>query len=116
MACSPAYTQTTWCSRSGSESFGACGENVCCLRYCLIFSFAAALEMLLVRLSENEVILEGTIYLAVNRVKRAEAPRECVRRAVCEMLHADDAIVVSWSPDGLARITTIKVRVFGPWD
>ena len=38
---------------------------------------------------------------------------ECVRRAICRVLYADDACIVSRSPRGLGRMMVIFVKVFG---
>ena len=46
-------------------------------------------------------------------MRGTETPLESVRRAVCRTLYADDAVVVSRLPDGLARVMTAVVRVWG---
>ncbi|CAM9955242.1 unnamed protein product [Sphacelaria rigidula] len=74
---------------------------------------AAALEVVLVRFSEDDIILEDVVYLDEETVRETETPLERARRAVWGMLHADDAAVVSRSPNGLARMMSVIVLVFG---
>ena len=86
-----------------------------CVLSPLLFNifFAAALEVVLVRFSEDDVILKDMVYLDEETVEETETPLERVKRAVWGMLYADDAAVVSRSADGLARMMTVIVRVFG---
>ena len=76
--------------------------------------FAAAIEVVLVRFSEDDTILKDLVYLEEEAGVGARTPLERARRAVWGMLYADDAGVVSRSQQGLTRMmTTIIVEVFG---
>ena len=76
-----------------------------------IFS-AAAIEVVLVRFSEEHTILNDLVYLEEEAGVGAGTPLERARRAVWGMLYADDAGVVSRSQEGLTRMMTIIVEVF----
>ena len=73
--------------------------------------FAAAIEVVLVRFSEDDTILKDMVYLEEEAGVGAGTPLERARRAVWGMLYADDASVVSRSQEGLTRMTII-VEVF----
>ncbi|CAB1109362.1 unnamed protein product [Ectocarpus sp. CCAP 1310/34] len=73
--------------------------------------FAAPLEIIVTRFSQDEVIVRDLVYLKEEE-RRGEGLLDRVRRAVWGMLYADDAGVVSKSADGLARMMTIIVEVF----
>ena len=75
--------------------------------------FAAAIEIVLVRFSEDDIILKDLVCLEEEAGVGAGTPLERARRAVWGMLYADDAGVVSRSQEGLTRIMTIIVDVFG---
>ena len=75
--------------------------------------FAAATEVVLVRFGEDDTILKDLVYLEEEAGVGAETPLECARRAVWGMFYADDAGVVSRSQEGLARMMTTIVEVFG---
>ena len=75
--------------------------------------FAAATEVVLVRFSEDDTILKDLVYLEEGAGVGAETPLEHARRAVWGMFYADDAGVVSRSQEGLARMMTTIVEVFG---
>ena len=75
--------------------------------------FAAATEVVLVRFSEDDTILKDLVYLKEEAGVGAGAPLERARRAVWGMLYADDAGVVSISQEGLTRMITTIVEVFG---
>ena len=75
--------------------------------------FAAATEVILVRFSEDDTILKDLVYLDEEAGVGAETPLERARRAVWGMFYADDASVVSRSQEGLARMMTTIVEVFG---
>ena len=78
-----------------------------------IFS-AAALQVALQRFSENPDILTDLVHLQEQPAKVGpETAMEFVRRAVWGMLYADDAYIVSRSPQGLERIMATLVDVFG---
>ena len=82
-----------------------------CFFLCTIF--AAATEVVLVRFSEDDTILKDLVYLEEEAGVGAGTPLERARRAVWEMFYADDAGVVSRSQEGLARMMTTIVEVFG---
>ncbi|CAB1118616.1 unnamed protein product [Ectocarpus sp. CCAP 1310/34] len=79
-----------------------------CVLFPLLFiiCFAAPLEVVLVRFSEDEVTLGDLVYLEEEAGTRAMTPLERVRKAVWGMLYADDAEFVSRSAEGLARMMT----------
>ena len=78
-----------------------------CVLSPLLFNifFAAATEVVLVRFSEDDTILKDGV--------RAVTPLERARRAVWGMVYADDAGVVSRSEEGLTRMMTTIMEVFG---
>ena len=86
-----------------------------CVLYPLLFNifFAAAIEVILVRFSEDDTIQKDPVYLEEEARVGARTPLERARRAVWGMLYADDAGVVSRSHEGLTRMMTIIVEVFG---
>ena len=86
-----------------------------CVLSPLLFNlfFAAATEVVLVRFSEDNTILNDLVYLEEEAGVGAETPLERARRAVWGMFYADDAGVVSRSQEGLARMMTTIVEVFG---
>ena len=86
-----------------------------CVLSPLLFNifFAAAIEVVLVRLSEDDSILKDLVYLEEDAGVGAGTRLERVRRAVWGMLYADDAGVVSRCQEGLTRMMTIIVEVFG---
>lgn len=76
--------------------------------------FAAALELVLARLIEDSANLKGMMYLDGEIGRGGGVPPGRVRRAVSGMLYADDAGVVSTSPDVMARVMTLSSTCFGP--
>ena len=86
-----------------------------CVLSPLLFNkfFAAAIEVVLVRFSEDDTILRDLVYLEEEAGVGAGTPLECARRAVWGMLYADDAGVVSRSQEGLTRMMTLIVEVSG---
>ena len=87
-----------------------------CVLSPLLFNifFAAGMEVVLQRFSEDGTILENLIFLDEGS---EDGPDETlldrVRRTVWGMLYADDAGIVSRSPARLARMMTVIVEVFG---
>ena len=86
-----------------------------CVLSPLLFNifFAAATEVILVRFSGDDTILKDLVYLEEEAGVGTETPLERARRAVWGMFYADDAGVVSRSQEGLARMMTTIVEVFG---
>ena len=86
-----------------------------CVLSLLLFNifFAAAIEVVLVRFSEDDTILKDLVYLEEEAGVEAGTLLERARRAVWGMLYADDAGVVSRYREGLTRIMTTIVEVFG---
>ena len=75
--------------------------------------FAASLEVIAIRFSEDKVIMENLVFL--KKETETGGPTtilDKVRRAMWAILCADDAGVVSMSADGLDRMMTINVEVF----
>ena len=87
-----------------------------CVLSPLLFNifFAAVMEVVLQRFSEDDTILENLVFLDEGS---GSGPHETlldrVQRAVWGMLYADDAGIVSRSPAGLVRMLMIVVKVFG---
>ncbi|CAB1108585.1 unnamed protein product [Ectocarpus sp. CCAP 1310/34] len=74
------------------------------------------LEVVAIRFIEDDIVLRSLVCLEEGKTEaggREETPLDRVRRAVWGMLYADDAGVVSRSAEGLARMMTIIVEVFG---
>ena len=65
------------------------------------------------RFSEDDTILKDLVYLEEEPGVGAGTPLERARRAVWGMLYADDAGIVSRSQEGLTRMMTTIVEVFG---
>ena len=65
------------------------------------------------RFSEDDTILKDLAYLEEEAGVGAGTPLERARRAVWGMLYVDDAGVVSRSQEGLTRMMTTIVEVFG---
>ena len=65
------------------------------------------------RFSEDDTILKDLVYLEEEAGVGAGTPLERSRRAVRGMLYADDAGVISRSQEGLTRMMTTIVEVFG---
>ena len=87
-----------------------------CVLSPLLFNifFAAVLLVALQRFSEDPDILADLVHLQEQPTKVGpEMAMECVRRAVWGMLYADDACIVSRSPQGLERMMATLVDVFG---
>ena len=87
-----------------------------CVLSPLLFNifFAAVLLVALQRFSEDADIIADLVHLQEQPAKIGpETALECVRRAVWGMLYADDACIVSRSPQGLERMMAIFVDVFG---
>ena len=73
--------------------------------------FAAATEVVLVRFSEDDTTLKDLVYLEEEAGVGARTPLK--RAAVWRVFYADDAGVISRSQEGLARMMTTIVEVFG---
>ena len=87
-----------------------------CVLSPLLFNvfFAAVMEVVLQRFSEDVTILEDLVFLDEGSGGGPdETLLDRVRRAVWGMLHVADARIVSRSPAGLARMMTVTVEVFG---
>ena len=74
--------------------------------------FAAVLTIVLKRFSEDTVKLAELVYLKESPTSMGPEPAmDYVRRAVSGMLYADDACIVSRSPQGLAKMMEVIVEV-----
>ena len=85
-----------------------------CVLSPLLFSifFAAVLTVVLQRFSEDTVILAELVRLKEPPTSmEPELAMDYVRRAVWGMLYADDACIVSRSPQGLAKMMEVIVEV-----
>ena len=78
-----------------------------------IIFFAAVLTVVLGRFSEDTVILAELVHLKELPTSMGPEPAtDYVRCAVWGMLYAEDACIVSRSPQGLAKIMEAIVEVF----
>ena len=74
--------------------------------------FAAVLNVVLQRFSEEPAILIELVHLKEPSTSMGPEPAtNLVRRAVWGMLYADDACIVSRSPQGLAKVMEVIVEV-----
>ena len=74
--------------------------------------FTTVLNVVLQRFSEDPAILAELVHLKKPSKSMGPEPAiEHVRRAVWGMLYADDACIVSRSPQGLAKIIKVIVEV-----
>ena len=86
-----------------------------CVLFPLLFNifFAAVLTVVLQRFSEDPVILAELVHLKEPPTSMGPEPAmDYVRRAVWGTLYADDACVVSRSPQGLAKMMGVIVEVY----
>ena len=82
--------------------------------YPLLFNifFAAVLNLVLQRFSEEPAILAELVHLKEPSTSMGpELAMDYVRRAVWGMLSADDVCIVSRSPQGLAKMMEVIVKV-----
>ena len=87
-----------------------------CVLSPLLFNafFLAILFVVLERFSKDAGIHGDLVHLQEKPSKVGlETALECVRRAICGTLYADDACIVSRSPRGLGRMVAVFVEVFG---
>ena len=85
-----------------------------CVLSPLLFNifFAAVLNVVLQRFSEEPAILAEMVHLKEPSTSMETEPAmDYVRRAVWGMLYADDACIVSRSPQGLAKMMEVIVEV-----
>ena len=85
-----------------------------CVLFPLLFNifFAAVLNVVLQRFSEEPAILAELVHLKEPSTSMGPEPAmDYVRRAVWGMLYVDDACIVSRSPQGLAKMTEVIVEV-----
>ena len=74
--------------------------------------FAAVLNVVLQRFSGEPAILAKLVHLKEHSTSMGPEPAMgCVRRAVWGMLYADDACIVSRSPQGIAKMMEVIVEV-----
>ena len=74
--------------------------------------FAAVLNVILQRFSEEPAILAELVHLKEPSTSMGPEPAiDYVRRAVRGMLFADDACIVSRSPQGLAKMMEVIVEI-----
>ena len=78
--------------------------------------FAAGIEVVLQRFSEDDTILENLVFLDEGSGGRPDETRlDRVLRAVWRLLYANDTGIVSRLPAGLAKMMTVIVEVFGAY-
>ena len=85
-----------------------------CVLSPLLFNifFAAVLNIVLQRFSEEPAILAELVHLKKPPTSMGPEPAmDYVRRAVWGMLYVNDACIVSRSPQGLAKMTEVIVEV-----
>ena len=86
-----------------------------CVLFPLLFNIflAAVLTVVLQRFSEDTVILAELVHLKEPPTSMGpESAMDYVRRTMWGMLYADDACIVSRSPQGLAKMMEIMVEIF----
>ena len=84
----------------------------CVLSPLLFNTFAAVLNVVLQRFSEDPATLAELVHLKEPSTSmRPEPAMDYVCRAVWGMLYADDACIVSRSPPGLAKMMEVIVEV-----
>ena len=83
----------------------------CVLSPLLFNIFAAVLNVVLQRFNEESAILAKLVHLKEPLSMGPESGMDYVRRAVWGMLYADDACIVSRSPQGLAKMMEVIVEV-----
>ena len=89
-----------------------------CVLSPLLFNifFAAVWTVVLQRFSEDTAILAELVHLKEQPTSMGSEPAmDGVRRAVWGMLYADDACIVSRSPQGLAKMMEVIVEVCRPF-
>ena len=85
-----------------------------CVLSPLLFNifFAVVLNVVLQRFSEDPAILADLVHLKEPSTSMGPEPAmDYVRRAMWGMLYADDACIVSRSPQGLAKMMEIIIEV-----
>ena len=88
-----------------------------CVLSPLLFNifFAVVLNVVLQRFSKNPAILPEQVHLnEPSTSKGSEPAMDYVRRAVWGMLYADDACIVSRSPQGLAKMMELSQKFAEP--
>ena len=91
-------------------------STLCTPQRPLLFNvfFAAVLHIALERFSRNADILGDLVHLDESpKGMEPETALNIVMRAVWGMLYADDACLVSRSPQGIAKMMSVSVEVFG---
>ena len=83
----------------------------CVLSPLLLNIFATLLTVVLQRFSEDPPILAELVHLEEPPTMGPDPAMDYVRRAVWGILYADDASIVSRSPEGLAKIMEVIVEV-----
>ena len=79
--------------------------------------FAAVLNVVLLRLSEEPAILAELVHLKEPSMSMGPEPAmDYVRHAVWGMLYVDDACIVSRSPQGLVKMMEVIVEVCGAFE
>ena len=94
------------------------GPRQDCVLSAILFNvaFAAVLTIVLQRFSEDTIILAELVHLKEPPTSMGPEPAmDYVRRAVWDMLYADDACIVSRWPRGLAKIMETIVEVCRPF-
>ena len=89
-----------------------------CLLSPLLFNtfFAAVLTVVLQRFSEDPAILGELVHPKEPPMSMGPEPTlDYIRRSVWGMLYADDACIVSRSPEGLAKMMEVIVEVCRPF-
>ena len=88
------------------------GKDACCSTLLFNIFFAAVLNVVLQRFSEESTILAELVHLKEPSTSMGPEPAMgYVHRAVWCMLYADDVCIVSRSPQGLAKMMEVIVEV-----
>ena len=98
--------------RIGSRWRKDYGKDACYPHCCFNIFFAAVLNVVLQRFSEEPAILAELVHLKEPSTSMGPEPAmDYVRRVVWGLLYADDACIVSRSPQGLAKMMEVIVEV-----
>ena len=89
------------------------GKDACHPPLLFKIFFAAVLNVVHQKFSEEPAILAELVHLKEPSTSIGpESAMDYVRRAVWAMLYADDACIVSRSPQGLAQMMEVIVKVY----
>ena len=111
MACEHAHGSTTGCARGGSLWNKAFVKGACSRPSCSIF-FAAVINLDSTRFKADKGIMDALVRLRKKTGRgEATAGESVLVTPLWGMLYADDAVVVSQSPEQLRKMMGVDVVV-----